>query len=336
MNGNDRLQDYLWDPSAPAAPDAESLERRLAPLRFDPMAQPLDMTRLDVTVSPLARWRRPLVAFAVAASLLFAIGAGLWTWRWRWPEGRPWTVSAGAVDLKLQVGQPMTVPQDEAIGNIARIGTMRLSAGTSMELRATGGTRHRLRMQGGAVHVRVWAPPGSLVIETPAGEVIDFGCEFRLSVLGMETRVQVLSGWVQLENGVDEILVPAGASTEMTDRDAPGVPVFDDAPAEFRADVRAFERAGDRAALARALAVARPRDVYTLLHLTEDHPSEAEPMLRRAAELSPPPGGITIASILRGNRQNLFTWIGAQPLPPPKSSWMKNWRDALPFWLSER
>lgn len=336
MNADDKLQQYLWDPSAPPAPEAESIERRLAPLRFDPAREPLDMTRLIVTTRPRPAWRRPLLAFAIAAVLIIVTAAGLWSWRWRWPNGRPWTIAAGAVDLKLQVGQPVTVRADDAIANIARIGTMRIGAGTSMELRSTRGIHHRLRMTGGEVHVRVWAPPGSVVIETPAGEVIDFGCEFRLSVRGVETRVQVLSGWVQLENGIEEILVPAGAATEMTDRHAPGVPVFDDAPRGYREDIRSFEREGHQEALTRALAVSRPRDVYTLLHLAEDHPDHAEAILRRAAELSPPPGGITIASILRGNRDNLFAWIHAQPLPPPKSSWLRNWRDALPFWLSER
>jgi ferric-dicitrate binding protein FerR (iron transport regulator) len=335
---DDRLQQYLWDPAASPAPEAEDLERRLAPLRFDPRRRPLETQRLPLVFrSRGARWRRPLVAFAVAAALLIATGAGLWSWRWRWPEGRPWTVSAGAVDLTLQVGQPVTIPSaDNAIANIARIGTMRLGTGTSIELRATRGRRHRLRLNEGDVHVRVWAPPGSIVIETPAGDVIDLGCEFRLSVREGRSAVQVLSGWVHLENGLDEVLVPAGASTEMTDTSGPGVPVFDDAPEGFREAVRGLEAGAERGALDSALALARARDVYTLLYLADRHPELAAPLLRRAAELWPPPGDVTIGGVLRGDRRALWRWANSLPLPPPKTSWWKNWRDALPFWLSDR
>jgi hypothetical protein len=335
MTSHEKLQEYLWDPDAPADPDVEDLERRFEGLRFDPAAKPLDPSRRPAPVlTHRARWRRPLVAAAIAASLIIATGAGLWTWRSSWPEGRAWTVRADAIDAPLEVGRPLTIPATgSATANIGRIGTMRLDAGTSLELRSTRGTRHRLSLTAGTMHVRVWAPPGSVVIATPAGEVIDMGCEFIVSVAGRVTSLRVLSGWVQLDNGIGEVLVPAGASTEMDDSRGPGVPVFDDAPAGFREGVRAYERNEDDGSAVRVIALARARDVYTLLHIADRHPFAAESLLRRAAELSPPPEGITIAGILRGNRQHLWRWANAQPLPPPKGSWWRNWRDALPVWM---
>ena len=33
--------------------------------------------------------------------------------------------------------------------------------------------------------------------------------------------------------------------------------------------------------------------------------------------------------MLRGNRENLWTWVDSLPLPPLKGSWWRNWRDAL-------
>lgn len=337
MTSEDNLQEYLWDPSAAPHPDVEAIEVQLGPLRFNAAATPLGIARVPARVIPhRPGWRRPLVAMALAASLLVVAGAGLWTWRWSWPEGRPWTVRSDAGDSRLEIGRQLTLsPNDGAVANIGRIGTMRLGAGTALELRSTRGTRHRLRMTQGDVHVRVWAPPASVVIETPAGEVIDMGCEFMLSIDGERSIVRVLSGWVQLENGIDEVLVPAGASTEMTARSGPGAAVFDDAAPGFRESVRAFE-AGAPTPVDRILALARPRDVYTLLRLADTHPRIAEPLLRRSAELWPPPEGVTIGRIMRGDRESLWAWSQSLPLPPPKSGWWKNWRDALPFWMSKR
>ena len=329
------LDAYLWDPAAAPHAGVVSLERALAGASFDPRAVPLDLTALPDRVAPRRSFARPAIAFAIAASLLVAAGFGLWTWRWSWPDGRAWNLRAGGSSVSLEIGQPVTAPA-AGIANIARIGQMRVGAGTAMELRATRGTRHRVRLDRGEMHVRLWAPPGSLVIETPAGEVIDLGCEFLLSVDQGVSRVRVLSGWVQLENGLDETLVPEGASTEMSATFGPGVPVFDDAAAEFRDGVRAFEREPSLVQLDTALRHARARDVYTLLQLSDRHPDVAEPILRRAAALVPPPDGITVASIVRGNRSNLGQWSRTLGLPSPKSGWWNNWRDGLPFWLIGR
>lgn len=338
MTHDDKQHDYLWDPAEAGVPEVTALEQRLAPLRFDPARTPLDQRLLVRATSPRrTRWRRPLPMFAAAAAILIASAVFLWNWRLTWPQARPWTIHTAARDLPLGVGQTMTIPATgQAVANIARIGSMRIGSGTSLELRATAGRRHRLRLSEGDLHVRVWAPPLSIVIETPAGEVIDLGCEFQLSVRNGVSTVRVLSGWVQLENGLDEMLVPAGASTEMSTAHGPGVPVFDDATPGFREAIRRVEADGSPAALSHALGLARHRDVYTLLQLADRHRALAESVLQRAADLAPPPDGITIASILRGNRYNLWTWANAQKLPSPKSSWWKNWRDALPFWLSER
>lgn len=327
MNDREKLDDYLWDPASPADPDVAAFEDQLGALRFEPARRPVVLPR------PARTWRRPIIALAIAASLLLASGAALWNWRWSWPNARPWTLATGTSKRAFEVGRGITLaPGDRGVANIGRIGTMRVGGGTSIELRATSGRRHRLRMTAGDIYVRVWAPPGSVVVETPAGEVIDMGCEFVLTVNGDTTSVRVLSGWVQLENADDEVQIPAGASSLMSTAGPPGAPVYDDATAPFREAIRSFERDGGDAALAEALRLARVRDVYTLLRVADKHPRVAEVILRRASQLSPPPEDVTIGRILRGDRETLWRWAGSLPLPPPKSKWWLNWRDALPVW----
>jgi hypothetical protein len=99
--------------------------------------------------------------------------------------------------------------------------------------------------------------------------------------------------------------------------------------------VTAFERASDAATRAGLVSEisrsARPRDVLTLLLLSHQYPSSVEvrrALLTRAAELLPPPSGVTIEQIL-ADRSRLWTWYDALDLPPAKS-WWRNWRDAFP------
>jgi hypothetical protein len=88
-------------------------------------------------------------------------------------------------------------------------------------------------------------------------------------------------------------------------------------------------------ALAAVTALARPRDVYTLLLLVERHAFGSDQLAGRAAELWPPPAGISVTDVVRGDHAALWLWRDTLPLPPPKG-WLRNWRDALPEWLAVR
>ncbi|HJR58379.1 MAG TPA: hypothetical protein VJ813_03230 [Vicinamibacterales bacterium] len=335
---------YLWDPAAEPSPEIESVERRLAGARFDPVRHPLQLPPSRVARRGYAR---PLLALAASLILLAAGASAFWSWRWNWPAGEPWrmTVQRAAGDTapvvsQLQVDQPLRLdPVASARVNIARIGTMRVAPGTALTLAETTSRRHRVFLDRGAVSVRVWAPPGRFAFSTPAGNVIDLGCVFELSVDAEGTsEVRVDTGWVQLENGWGESLVPAGAASIMRAAARPGVPVYDDALAAFRTSVRAFERADGEAARGRMIdgvvSSARPRDVLTLLTLANASPAPLKrPLLVRAAQLFPPPAAVSVEAIVAGDRDQLWRWYEALDLPPAKSWWL-NWRDALPAGLT--
>jgi hypothetical protein len=332
---SDRLDAYLWDPAEEPHEDVRALEHLLAGSRFRPTAAPWSAPA-TIRRRMFTSWR-PL---AIAATVVLALGTGLGIWRWTWPAGRAWTIvsrPASTPDI-LAVGRTLQVPESEgAVVNVARIGTMRVAGGSAVTLRATGSNHHRLTLERGSVHVRVWAPPFSVAFQTPAGDVRDLGCEFDLDVVETRARVRVTSGWVQLENDVEETLVPAGASSEMNRSMAPGVPVFDDAATGFRDAVRMLEgrRESDQESIERVARLARPRDVLTLLMLIERRVDRRETLAARAAELWPPPNGVTVARIVRGDREALWRWRDTLPLPPTKGWWL-NWQDALPSWLARK
>ena len=326
---DDKTLDYLWDPAAPEDSKVRAIEQQLRPLRFDPSAHPLKLAPR----SPQRRVTGIVWKLAAAAAVIIATGVGFSQWRFTWPDGRAWSVSGqSTASSQLEVGGTLEVPSSgQAVVDVARIGTMRVEGGSRVTLRSTQGTRHRLRMEAGQVHVRVWAPPGSVAFQTPTGEVIDMGCEFDLYVEADVSRLQVRSGWVQMENTLGESLIPAGASGEMRSDLLPGVPVFDNAGPSFLAAVRQLERTGDAPSLRSVLGSARPQDVLTLLMLIVRGVPGSDELVVRAAELSPPPGGVTVGQVVRGDRDAVWLWRDSLPLPPAKG-WLRNWKDALPRW----
>jgi ferric-dicitrate binding protein FerR (iron transport regulator) len=332
---DDEMPDHLWDPRAPAPPAVQRLEELLVHLRFDPSRAPLRLARRSARRAwPKRAWR---VALGTAA--VFCIVVTLAALRWSWPQGRGWpmTVDVNGFERegRLEVGRELRLDSSEAARlQVARIGAMDLGPGSVLALRTTSSNRHRLVLTRGTLRTRVWAPPGSVVIKTPAGDVIDLGCVFRLDVSGEGvTRLRVESGWVQLENVAGEVLVPAGASSAMVPGFAPRVPLFDDAAEAFRRGVRALEDglasgSGPKGPLG-FLAHSRPRDVISLLMLAARSPAViGRPLLERAAALVPPPAGVSVEAILRGERDGLWRWHDALDLPPPKSWWL-HWRDAF-------
>jgi hypothetical protein len=308
---DEKIDRYLFDPSAPPADEVQHLEELLAAHRFDPEANP----------PRIVQWRRRLVPlFAAAAVLLLITGAALWLWTW--PSQRPWTVVSGSMPT-FPVGSTVTT-SDALRVRVAHIGWMQVSEGSVVTLRSTRTNRHRLAVTAGTIHVSVWAPPASIAVSTPEGEVIDLGCEFVLDVHGQVTRLDVISGWVELDNGFAEVLVPAGATSEMSASGYPAVPVFKSADPAFRAAVRELEH-GSPGAVETVVAKARRGDVLTLLLLAQ-RGMERERLLQRAAELMPPQSPQTIERARRGESMAISEWIGELPLPPTKS-WLRNWRD---------
>jgi hypothetical protein len=336
---------YLWDPDAPADPEVVDTERALQSLRFDAASRPLILATATLP-APRRRvlWR---VGVAMAASVLVIAGvAGFLLWRLAWPEGRPWSVTWQSVEAattapKLEVNRPLRgADTTGAHVEIARLGSMEVQPGTDLTLNDTRSRHHRLQMNRGTIDVRVWAPPGVVAVHTPAGDVIDLGCVFRLVVDDSGSHVNVQTGWVQLENFYGETLLPAGASSSMAPNRRPLVPLYDDATPRFRDGVRAIETATtDDARLAIAAEVlpdARRRDVVTLLMLANTTPGAVRrPLLDRAAELVPPPAGVSVDAILNGTAPLLWEWYGTLDLPPAKN-WWRNWRDALPWPFSRR
>jgi hypothetical protein len=304
----------------------------LSRYRFDPA-----VTRLRA--SAVARRRRWL---AIAAALIVIVGASLFAYvhRFRWGSDASWdilnvngsaTLDGRAIDARsrLAVGKELrTGAGSHVIARIARVGTVEIGSDSRVILVDTG-ERHRMRLERGTLSARLWAPPFTFAVRTPAGLASDIGCAFTLRYDEGAGEVRVTSGWVDFDGDTRSSLIPAGAIAELRDAIGPGTPFYDDASPAFRAALRAFDFQGDHAALPRVIAAARPRDAMTLLHLLQHSRPEDRGMLFDAlSALASPPAGVTRAGVLKRDLRMLDAWRRSLGLSGVKQWWV-NWRDAL-------
>jgi hypothetical protein len=324
--------DYLWDRRGTPDPDVEALERQLAMLRSSP--PPPDWSHVSV---PTSSWRGA-VWLAAAASVVLALTLSLWFAR---PRGS-WTVTALAGEPtvstrtmrgteRLEVGDWLeTDARSRARLDVGAIGRVDVEPDTRVRLVNVARDDHRLSLARGTMHAFIWAPPGQFVVETPSSVAVDLGCAYTLQVAPDGSGViDVTAGWVGFEWNGRESFIPADARCATRRGVGPGTPYYNDVSEAFRIALAAidFEHAPDvkRAALARVIASARPRDALTLWHLlSRVSVQDRAAVFDQLAELVQPPPGVTRDGILAGDRAMRERWWDALGLGD--TSWWKYWK----------
>jgi hypothetical protein len=313
--------DYLWDRGGTPDPEIARLEALLARYQHQPPR--------------VFRWRIPV---AIAATLLFAIALTAFAFRFRWGTNEAWPIASVTGtptlngkpltrDARFGIGDELrTDAHSSAVVEIARVGELTIAPGSTVTLLQTRGGRHRVRLDRGHVSARVWAPPFTFSVHTPAGLASDVGCAFDLQYDGGSGEVRVTSGWVDFDGEDREAMIPAGAVAELHGQN-PGSPYYTDATPAFREALRAYDRG--TGAIEPVLAAARPRDAMTLLHLLERAPrAERGVLFDTLVRLAPPPTGVSREGVLARDLRMLDDWRRSLGLGSAKRWWL-HWRDAL-------
>jgi hypothetical protein len=243
--------DYLWDRSGPPDLEVARLERTLAKFR-----------------APEPK-RRRVMYFGIAA----AAAVALFVLRppqpseWRWDE------------RALRVGDVVQPVGTVATLRAPDVGQVELEPGSRLRV-AKGG--RDLALDVGTMRAFIYAPPARFVVDTPSARAVDLGCLYTLKVEPDGSGLlRVDHGWVAFEANGKESFVPAGAYCRTTAADGPGLPVFEDSPAGFRAAV-------DSRDIDAMLASAGHRDGLTLWHLlSRVGDAEREQVVRTFARIVP-------------------------------------------------
>jgi len=295
--------------SNPLREQLDALPREITPARD---LWPEIQARLNAPVPapkpfarPSRRWRLTL---AIAAVLALA-GTLLW---WRPVSlGPSWNVDALAgtprigrtvvtAATSLTVGEWLeTDSSSRAKVTVGIIGEVSLEPNSRLRLVNTAATDHRLELTRGTMHALIWAPPRIFFVETPSATAVDLGCAYTLTVDDHGVgALEVTAGYVALEQGGLESVIPAGLMCLTRPGFGPGTPFAIGTSAEMRAALAQFDTGNDTV-VPRLLDVATEGDGVTLWHLLDRAPETARGrVFDTLARLRPPPSGVTRPGIL--------------------------------------
>jgi len=332
-------EDYLWDRTGTPDADVASLERALAPLRYqDDRLRPLPARAATAT-----RWsvrQLAIGAMQAAATLALVAYAGWFAasgdgndaaWRVSVLGGDP-TVNDVAIEgaTAWRVGDLLeTDGRSVAQIDVGEIGNVEVGPNSRVRLVRARVTQHRMALDEGRIRAVIWAPPGLFVVDTPSAVAVDLGCAYSLEVDAEGAGLlRVEHGWVGFRHGGRESFIPEGAMCATRRGHGPGTPYYEDAPAELIAALVPldFGEPGPREmALTHVLSAARPRDAFTLWHLlTRTNRAERVRVFNRLSALAPPPQGVTLDGVLAGDQRMLDAWWNTLGLDT--ATWWRMWQ----------
>jgi ferric-dicitrate binding protein FerR (iron transport regulator) len=306
--------EYLWDGSGEPDAELERLEKLLG--RCRPVGRKFEFPA--AATSPLRTHSRREQWWRIAAGFVLLLGS---IWLMRALTGRAaWTIAGleGSPRIDGQAAEPNEIwkigqwLETDAASRVQLrvdgLGEIEVGPNARLELLQANATQQQIRLERGTIRASVTAPPYVFLVRTPGAYAMDMGCAYMLQVTDAGVSIlRVTVGWVDLQHGFRQTLVPAGAAAESRPGIGPGAPYFADASERFREALETVNfNVEDSQARAEALTIllaeARPRDAYTLLNLFRRVDAEDRGRLYdRLAVLLPPPASLTRQNAVDGD-----------------------------------
>ena len=212
-------------------------------------------------------------------------------------------------DSKLAVGEYLeTDSRSRARIEVAEIGNVEIAPNSRVKLVGTSDNQHRLALEIGGLHARISAPPRLFIVDTPSAAAVDLGCEYTLEVdKAGNSTLKVATGFVALEQGGRESIVPAGAACLTMKGKGLGTPFSVDATPEFEKALRNFDFGnGGSTAVKEIVDRANVYDIVSLWHLlSRVKASDRGAVFDTLAKFVTPPTGVTREGVLSLNRSML-------------------------------
>ncbi len=256
--------------------------------------------------------RRFRPAFAWAFALAAIVILSVFVYRAQRPKAGWDVVRADGSKGKIAVGDWLeTGAASQAVLAVGDIGTVEVHPNTRVRLEAAKPGEQRLKLARGDISATVTAPPRLFIVDTPASTAFDLGCAYTMHAdEDGNGLLRVTLGWVSLEWGGRESLVPAGASCRTHAKVGPGTPYFDDASQALQDALKRidFENGGEPA-LEVTLNESRVRDTLTLWHLlSRVAPVDRQRVFHRMVELVPLPQSVSADKALQLDPETLKLW----------------------------
>lgn len=225
--------------------------------------------------------------------------------------GRP-EVGERSSSTNLSVGDYLeTDAVSRARIEVANIGNVEIRPNSRVKLVGTSAKEHRLALEHGSLHAKIFAPPRLFIVDTPSATAVDLGCEYTLDVdKAGNNRLHVMSGFVALETGRRESIVPAGAVCLTRKGKGLGTPFSAETSDAFRGALEEFDFAGGGSrSVSVMLANSAFYDMISLWHLLSRVDSaDRERVFDALAKYVEPPKDVTKEGVLALNRKMLTSW----------------------------
>jgi len=213
---------------------------------------------------------------------------------------------------KISVGQFLeTDANSRARVQVANIGNVEIAPNSRVQLVGTKSTEHRLSLERGVLQAKIFAPPRLFIVDTPSAVVVDLGCEYTLEVdAAGNSKLHVTSGFVALERGGRESIVPAGAMCLTKKGKGLGTPFSDDASAELQKAVQRFDfENGGSESVQTIIKQSNIYDTLTLWHLlSRTQKAERAQVFDALNSFVKLPNGATREGVLRLDKKMLTAW----------------------------
>jgi ferric-dicitrate binding protein FerR (iron transport regulator) len=322
--------EYLWDGSGSPEAEVERLEKLLGRFRATAASE---FEFPAAATSPMRRgsrwpgWWRAAAVFVLLLGgiLLMRSVTGRAAWTIAGLEGAPQIDGRAAERSEVwKIGQRLETDTASRVKlQVDGLGELEVGPNARLELLQASATQQQIRLVRGTIRATVTAPPYVFLVRTPGAYAMDMGCAYTLQVTDAGVSIlRVTVGWVDLQHGFRQSLVPAGAAAESRPGIGPGAPYFEDSSERFREALETvnFDVENSQArteALTVLLADARPRDAFTLLNLFRRVDAEDRGRLYdRLAVLLPPPASVTRQNAVDGD--DMSAWWDKLGLGPAK------------------
>ena len=145
------------------------------------------------------------------------------------------------------------------------LGEIEVEPSTKIKLLKDNNSGNYFYLQSGEIKASVWGAPRRLFIDSPSGEVIDFGSTFKYKVSSDNSSIlKVESGWAALHFNDHFVIVPAG--NECITNFEIGIPFNVNSSKEFKQKLNDFEN-GKTITIAEVISKAAKNDLISLWYL---------------------------------------------------------------------
>ncbi len=212
----------------------------------------------------------------------------------------------------LAVGDYLeTDTESKARIQVANIGNVEIAPNSRVKLVGSDPKQHRLSLERGVLEAQIIAPPRLFFVDTPSAVAVDLGCAYKLEVdRAGNSYLHVTSGFVALERGGRESIVPAGAMCITKRGKGVGTPFSAETSEKFRAALERFDFSnGGSRAVGDMLANRNFYDMISLWHLLTRVPkADREKVYDALAAYVTPPVDVSKVGLLSLDKKMLASW----------------------------